>query len=1154
MLCYVVLILKPGLRGTKVFISLFIDMDSLKDIIERCHQRHENPLRQRKTVVAPALYNKGYPYQFTVYCAQRYPILLADLEQADISFMPIGHAPDNDRGPRDFGGERFLRRQGAQDWGIRRWHGSWGIQIYTGVPSEHNGARWHDIHFRYEVISTAPNAVFACIDTLVNSIDNPLLTLSKSGGLRFSCRVPDYLHPNTEDARLYIYKYTPTPENPHQRDVYLEILGQDGYSIWDARYEILLGNLFDPPVVAKEVLFAPIDALRAELHEPTPREVEQNQIVANVPQSLGSRNLDLAKEAFVNRGFSYVRQENGFHHWMQSGSTVDNDRVLLWERDGTVWVRAFTSNTGLPTKSTSLTQVWDDTGIVSLPDAAELPVSDKILAVRKGKLSPLAIKRPPTVLHKTEGSEENDETPDESPIQTESIFNKTARILGLITNIGAGSHEAASYLLNSGTVCMNMPAVKLADRVEKRFQEQNIPSYVRWKPRMYRWEEAKEIPVDIRMAAPFQHGNVCEDPERCDALEEKGGDPSKSICPQCPVYAECQQRGYLSQLTTLQRAKGQILTCPQLFFDPQYAELVEEILKQIDETERVCVVGRTQVHNLFPTCKLSRELLEEWSLNWRGCALGNFAKALLHAIEIEDKPHADAVKRIRSVIGAFEWREEEIVKQMSHVNVRGKVVERGFTDSETDKPLARLTIEFEGGPSAYIPLDDTTADKLVAKGLPIFRFHSFVPNEDLKILMSMAQAIRLGILDAETVENIQEFPTVCQNPDWTFWHQLKRFFAHYTRDADAPIRWNGSVLRFWIPPVLHPSIKRFMLMSATLPEQHLRRAFPNEEVRMGRTKPVKWGAGNRVFQIRTGIYPQRTIFDYNGNRDVIGLSETGVRIFGGIRAEIERDPSVKHAIVTYESITAWLDDIAEKGNVRFVTDFEVVKEHYSTFGGAQVVWIVGTPQWPPDFVWCRAQILFGNDEKPLSYEEEMTTRRYKDERIQNVYGHGIARVLTRAVLQAGLNRSTDKKIVLVSSLPLPNITDSPETLLFDWEDFEVAGGLDKLPEVVATRERFETERDNLTAESSREEVEKVLGCSSRQANRLLQKLRGGKPLRVPFRQQILSILASDGEKKTSELVTVIEGHPKAIKNELSRLVEIGEIVRIRWGVYALPSE
>ena len=80
---------------------------------------------------------------------------------------------------------------------------------------------------------------------LLTQFRPPLLTLSKSGGLRFSCRVLDYLHPNIEQERLYIYKDTVTPRKSNQRDVYLEILGEEGYSRWDARYEILLGNLLE---------------------------------------------------------------------------------------------------------------------------------------------------------------------------------------------------------------------------------------------------------------------------------------------------------------------------------------------------------------------------------------------------------------------------------------------------------------------------------------------------------------------------------------------------------------------------------------------------------------------------------------------------------------------------------------------------------------------------------------------------------------------------------------------------------------------------------------------------------------------------------------------------------------------------------------------
>ena len=295
------------------------------------------------------------------------------------------------------------------------------------------------------------------------------------------------------------------------------------------------------------------------------------------------------------------------------------------------------------------------------------------------------------------------------------------------------------------------------------------------------------------------------------------------------------------------------------------------------------------------------------------------------------------------------------------------------------------------------------------------------------------------------------------------------------------------------------------------------------------------------------------MLDYDSTWDVIGLSKMGKRFFLGICAEIEREPGVKHAIITYDSIIEQLKDVAEKENVCLLTEFKYLDKLETAFEAAEVVWIVGTPYWEPGLVWRYAQILFGNDEEPLCYEAETEFQHYKDERVQRIYSQIVADLITEIVGRAGLNRWSGKKVVLMSSLEIPDITDRPETLLFDWEDFEVAGGLDKLAETVTIRQRFETERDNLTAASSRNEVERVLGCSSRQANRVLKELRGGKPLRVPFREQILSLL-TDGEKQTAELIEAIDGTPAAIKHELSRLVNAGDIVRVRRGVYARKTE
>ncbi len=1169
-------------------------MNVLEDIFQRCHKRHGETtiLRQRKTVVTPALY-KRFQYRIKVHCVRGNPQILDALENANISFMPIGHAPENDTGPRDFGGARFLKRQKAQDWQMKQWYASWGIQIYTGIPSERDGARWHDFEFTYQAICDAPELVAACIKSLLNMTTTPLLTITKSGGLRFSCRIPDYLHPNTDEAKFFIYKHTPTVENPNHRSIYLKVRGDKGYSRWDMRYETLFGNMLAPPVIAKEVLFAPINKLRAALHEPgsfqekSPAEVQKSDPLT-LP-SLGSDNLDLAKEAFLKRGFSYERETNGFHYWIH-----DNRYVSFWEDQDIVWARAAIADTKFPTRAVPITEIWDDTGI-----STPTHIKKKILAIRKGRLSPLAIKRLPQKLQKQRAAPKIYKTLKERSAQLQCILKRDTRILALTTSEAniLKNTETEEYLLNNRATCLNIANRGMAEAVEERYRSKNLPSFARWRTVMYRWEQVKGIPVDIRMANPFQHGNVCEDAERFRAFQEKGGNARESICPQCPVYTECQDRGYLSQPLALQRANAQISPIGKLFLDPRYIHLVEQTLETTNEQERICIIDerKTSIYDLFIQCGFSKKIVEQWIVNWHGNALGNFAVALMNALATQDNSYSNPIGQIRAVVEAFKIHKDEIIQQMCCINIRGKVVARRTVDTKTETELAHYAIDFDGGTTAYIPLDANAEEKLNAMDLPFLSLDFFTrdavvggnsgeylngihtvdldsrpvaptkegrdseiaPTEDISIPMQMAKSVALGILDVQTAKKIDLLPTVCPDPDWTFWHQLERFFVHYPRDADAPMRWDDESLQFWMPPELHPNIKRLLLISTYLSDQQLHRTFPDEEMDVISIVPTAWVPGNRVFQIRTSSKSQHEILNYDFNSDVTELSKIGERYFLGIRAEIDKDPSIKHAIVTYQAIIHKLEDLRTKRNVCFISNFKNLDE--IDFEAVQVLWIVGLPFWPLKTFCRQAQLLFGNDEKPLNYEkeagcQEIWSDHYIDERIQGVYDQNIAGLLTQIVGYLGLNRDSDKTVMLLNNIELPNITDRPETFLFDWEDFEIAGGLDRLEETVRTRERFEADRDKLTAESPREEVERVLGCSSRQANRMLQKLRGGKNIpRVTFREQILFLLSSSREKTTSSLVAAIDASPQAIGNELKRLLDAGEIARVRRGVYTLPE-
>ncbi len=1205
-------------------------MKVLEDIFQRCHKRHaeRETLRQRKTVITPALY-KRFRYCIKVHCVRSNPLTLDALEKADISFMPIGHAPKNDQGPRDFGGDRFLKRQSAEDWRMKQWYTSWGIQIYTGIPSQRDGARWHDLEFKYDAICAAPETVSTCIEALLNTTANPLLTLTKSGGLRLSCRIQDYLHPNTDEAKFFIYKHAPTVENPNHRDIYLEIRGDEGYSRWDMRYEILLGNLLDPPIITKEVLFAPINNLRAVLHEPESPHEKFPKTVAIVLPSLGSANLNLAKEAFLKRGFSYEREANGFHYWTHSDVYVS-----LWEDQDIVWVRATTPNTEFPTRAVPITDIWDDTGI-SVPT----PVSEKVLAIREGNLSPLAIKRLPPKLQKQQTAPKEYKTLKERSAQLQRTLERGTRILALTAseaNILTNT-ETETYLLNNHPTCLNIPEPNIAEATEERYRSKKLPSFFRSRYIFHRWEQVKDIPVDVRMANPFQHGNVCEDPERYLAFEAKGGNARKSICPQCPVWTTCQERGYLSQPLALQRAKAQISPIAKLFLEPRYTHLVQQTLGSINEPERTCIIDerKTSINALFLKCGFSKKVVEEWIVNWQGNALGNFAVALMNAIETQGTPYSNPIGQVRAVVEAFQQHAAEIIQQMCYINVQGKVVPRRIVDTKTGTELTHYAIDFHGGATAHIPVDANAEDRLRVMGLPTLPLHfqnvsrdnsresefppttdntavgaisesrplppnvgaisesrplppnvgaisesrplppnvgaisesrplppnvgaisesrPLPPNEDVNIPMQMAEAVALGILDLQTVEQIDFLPTVCRNPDWTYWHQLQRFFAHYPRDVDAPMQWSDEYLTFWMPPKLHPNVKRLLLISTFLSDQQLRRVFPDEEMDVIRVEPTAWVPDNKVFQIRTSSKSLHAILNYDFNSNVMELSKIGERYFLGIRAEIDRDLSIKHAIVTNNSIKEKLADLAAKQNVCFVTDFKALDEIETNIEAVQVLWIVGTPHWGEHWIWKQAQMLFGNDEKPLNYEGGLLTSHYKDERIQKVYHQNVAGLLTQIVGRVGLNRSSGKTVMLLTNSELPDITGRPETFLFDWEDFEIAGRLHRLEETVRTRERFEAESANLTAESSREEVERVLGCSARQANRVLQKLRGGNIPRVTFREQILFLLASSREKTTSSLVAAIDSSPQAIGNQIKQLLDEGEIVRVRRGVYTLSE-
>ena len=225
----------------------------LDKLVQRCIDRHRKPLQQIQTRSHQGRYSVAYSAAKTIDPEQ--------LSRVGIGFMPItksGHCPELYSVKA---GKDWQTTYSVSDWKAESWRDSYGIQIYTGKPSKYIT----DLDLEYAIIRDYPEVFKSTLERLIALTEKPLIVISKSGGLRFVCRTPCYVHSKSDQ------RYVATWKNHHEHEhLYLEIFGDKGLSRYDARYEIIAGSLLDIPVVDHHVLFEIIDELREQIGEPRP--------------------------------------------------------------------------------------------------------------------------------------------------------------------------------------------------------------------------------------------------------------------------------------------------------------------------------------------------------------------------------------------------------------------------------------------------------------------------------------------------------------------------------------------------------------------------------------------------------------------------------------------------------------------------------------------------------------------------------------------------------------------------------------------------------------------------------------------------------------------------------------------------------------------
>ena len=232
------------------------------------------------------------------------------------------------------------------------------------------------------------------------------------------------------------------------------------------------------------------------------------------------------------------------------------------------------------------------------------------------------------------------------------------------------------------------------------------------------------------------------------------------------------------------------------------------------------------------------------------------------------------------------------------------------------------------------------------------------------------------------MDGINALPRLWEQSKWTPFQQLKAFIERYQREVDAPIWYTDGVLHWVIPPVVHSRVKHLVCMSATLQREGFERAFDGIPTTFIETSPTHWAEGAKAYQVRTGAYPRRSLFNgvqnESGVWEPVQLTGTGKKFIQIIENEVARDRTVQHVLITTNGILKLHGkELTERHSNLDVLSFHKMEGLDWTNSGL-VFWILGCPEISAPVVEQRAQVLYGNDSKKLDYERDNESRQYLD--------------------------------------------------------------------------------------------------------------------------------------------------------------------------------
>lgn len=637
----------------------------------------------------------------------------------------------------------------------------------------------------------------------------------------------------------------------------------------------------------------------------------------------------------------------------------------------------------------------------------------------------------------------------------EAAFSADTDTVLIKADTGTGKgHVSHSHILKSNPSAYKFVEMNSrTDIINERFHDfqarqrdaHEQKPYV-WRSIFHGWNQHGEKPFHERRVL-VQEGELnCVQAPTFDALRRKGAEPRAVLCRACPVYDACSSKGYRSQVKSAQGADYLLSAQDGLFFDKSLSGFAKEIIKS---NGRIVtgIVDEIRAHELYSECVLTKaELQQMWEV-WKDTPAGVFADGLIDALE---KGMSPGYEKVRAVVTSLSENQRRlIISAFTKIRIQGKArVEEEDKIFDEEILLAGGKFDADNGKEIAIAVSDEALEKLKQRGIPAVFRHEIDSNV---LMISYEQAIDFGFYEIQNDNDetgyIADFPKLHPNRHWTPLHQLEKLFSEYPRIEDTPIHYNGESLRFYLPPLVHPSIDKIIMMSATADSEVIsKKIFTDRDVEVADAEPVKWVEGNQVFQVRTGKYPRASVLDTEGN-----LKGFGQKAWEAMCDEIKRTPDKQHAVITYKCLSD-AEGLGLPSNVVFA-HYGAAEGENEKWKDCDVFWILFDPRLPPHEVERRAKLIYGKDTEPLNYAYDKEKGCYADPRLQQIADSYASSELIQAIGRARLLRREGIKVVIMTGRELEGISGRAETTLFDLEDFTTALGLDTLKETVRKREQ-----------------------------------------------------------------------------------------------------